>query len=95
MAKKRSRSSLGVLFWIAFILLVLVVFLVNRPRIERVLESTQLVEVLQRRLQDEEPPAVDPDVTQPDDTPESPEQAPPVEIEPDTSVDVPDALPEV
>lgn len=95
MARKRSRSGLGVLFWIAFILLVLVVFLVNRPRIESVLESTQLVEVLQRRLQDDAPPADEPVVTLPDETPGPPEPAPPLETEPDTGVEVPDALPEV
>lgn len=95
MARKRSRSGLGVLFWIAFILLVLVVFLVNRPRIESVLESTQLVEVLQRRLQDETPPAEEPVVTLPDETPRPPEPVPPQETEPDTGVEVPDALPEV
>lgn len=95
MARKRSRSGLGVLFWIAFILLVLVVFLVNRPRIERVLESTQLIEVLQRRLQDEAPPTDEPVVTLPDETPPPPEQAPPLETGPDTGVEVPDALPEV
>jgi spore germination protein GerM len=95
MARKRSRSGLGVLFWIAFILLVLVVFLVNRPRIERVLESTQLVEVLQRRLQDDAPAADEPDEIPPDETPSPRDTAPARETEPDEDVDVPDALPEV
>lgn len=48
MAKK--RASLGVLFWIAFILFILVVFLFNRSNIEEVLERTQLVEVVRDRI---------------------------------------------
>ena len=45
MKRKRNRS-LGCLFWIALILLVLVIFLFNRKRIETVLEATGFIEVL-------------------------------------------------
>jgi len=50
MARKRNRARLGVLFWIAFILFVMVVFLANRANIRHVLETTPLVEVLERRF---------------------------------------------
>ncbi len=48
--KNQQRASLGALFWIAFILLVLVVFLANRTTIRSVLESTGLVEILSDRF---------------------------------------------
>lgn len=44
------RTSIGVLFWIAFILLVLVIFLANRGNIEHVLETTGIVEVIRDRF---------------------------------------------
>lgn len=92
MARKRSRSGLGVLFWIAFILLVLVVFLINRPRIESVLESTQLIEVIQRRFADDADDAADdPIVTRPEQEPTAPPET--VPVVPD--VEVPDARPDV
>ncbi len=92
MARKRSRSGLGVLFWIAFILLVLVVFLINRPRIESVLESTQLIEVIQRRFTDDaDDTAEDPVVTRPEIEPTAPLET--VPVLPD--VEVPDARPDV
>ena len=50
MARKKRRTSLGVLFWVAFILLVIVVFMVNRPRIQTVLENTGLVDVISNRI---------------------------------------------
>jgi germination protein M len=49
-AESRRRVSLGVLFWIALILLVLVVFLANRSNIAEVLDSTGLVNVLRDRF---------------------------------------------
>ena len=49
--KERKRTiSLGVLFWIAAILLVLVVFLFNRKNIEQVMENTGFVEVINQRI---------------------------------------------
>jgi germination protein M len=44
--KRKRGASLGCLFWIALILLVLVVFLFNRKRIESVLEATGFIDVL-------------------------------------------------
>ena len=47
MAKRRKKkASIGCLFWIALILLVLVVFLFNRDRIENVLEATGFIDIL-------------------------------------------------
>jgi spore germination protein GerM len=46
----KRRASVGVLFWIAFILLVLVIFLANRSNIEQVLESTGIVDVVRDRF---------------------------------------------
>jgi germination protein M len=46
MARTKSSSSIGCLFWVALILLVLVIFLFNRNTIETVMEKTGLVEHL-------------------------------------------------
>ena len=48
MAKERSRkrSSFGIVFWIAVILLVAIVFLFNLPAIREVLDTTGFVEVV-------------------------------------------------
>ncbi len=48
--KKKSRSSFGILFWIAVILLFLVVFVATKPRIQEVVQSTGLMNVLQHRF---------------------------------------------
>lgn len=64
MAKTRGKKrggSIGILFWVAFILLIVVIFLYNRPTIERTLENTGLVEVVRERFgrgdrQPSEPP---------------------------------------
>lgn len=56
----KRRASIGVLFWIAFILLVLVIFLANRSNIEQVLETTGVVDVIRDRVaRDEGSPADD------------------------------------
>jgi germination protein M len=55
MAKNRSKKktgSIGMLFWVAFILLIVVIYLYNRPTIERTLENTGLVEVIRNRFGD-------------------------------------------
>lgn len=44
--KQKRKTSLGCLFWIALILLVLVIFLFNRKRIETVLETTGFIDVI-------------------------------------------------
>lgn len=53
---KKKRSSLGCLFWIALILLVLVVFIFNRKKIDEVVKSTGLLDQLRKeRPQRDEP----------------------------------------
>ncbi|NCN05914.1 MAG: hypothetical protein GW949_09810 [Spirochaetales bacterium] len=42
--------TLGVIFWIACILLILVVFLFNRENIRRVLQNTEIIEVISQDL---------------------------------------------
>ena len=59
-AASKRRISVGVLFWIAFILLVLVIFLANRTNIEQILDSTGLVDVVRDRFSPEQTD-VDPD----------------------------------
>lgn len=75
----KRRTSIGVLFWIAFILLVLVIFLANRSNIEQVLETTGLVDVIRDRVATDSKPAVDP-------TPPAPEEPGPVADQPTDSV---------
>ena len=58
----RRRASIGVLFWIAFILLVLVIFLANRGNIEQVLEKTGIVDVIRDRMTLDGPSADEPPV---------------------------------
>jgi spore germination protein GerM len=55
----RKKASLGCLFWLALILLVVVVFLFNRATINRVIESTGFMEVLAERLNPEGTPTVE------------------------------------
>lgn len=52
---KGNRPSLGVLFWIACILLILVIFLFNRQNIQAVLQNTQFLEVISDNLGGDEP----------------------------------------
>jgi spore germination protein GerM len=88
-SKRKKRASVGILFWIAFVLFVAVVFLYNKQNIENVLETTGLVEVLSDRvgLSDDD----EPEVTQedgdggppvPEDEPELEPVEPPVEETP-------------
>ncbi len=55
---KKSRTSLGCLFWIALILLVLVIFLFNKKQIDQVVRSTGLIDLIRR----EKPASEDPEV---------------------------------
>lgn len=64
MPTSKRRTSVGVLFWIALILLVLVIFLANRSNIEQVLDSTGVVEVVRDRLGADDP-APEPEQTSP------------------------------
>ncbi len=97
--KSRKKASFGVLFWLAFLLLVLVVFLYNRTTIENVLETTGLIEVLRDRFNGEEEPEivqVDPDgdsdaVDRPEEPDDEPVEAPRiVDLPPETAPDIQD-----
>lgn len=46
---RQKRSHLGCLFWVALILLVIVVFLFNRPKIEQVLKTTGLTSLIAKQ----------------------------------------------
>jgi len=54
-----------VLFWVAFILLVLVIFLANRGNIEQVLDTTGIVDVIRDRMTLDEPSVDEPPVDEP------------------------------
>ncbi|MFP4376467.1 MAG: GerMN domain-containing protein [Spirochaetales bacterium] len=54
---KKRRASIGFLFWIAFILLVIVIFLANRSNIEQVVENTGIVDVIRDRVSTNDEPA--------------------------------------
>ena len=70
--KRKRGASLGCLFWIALILLVLVVFLFNRKRIETVLEATGFIEVL---TSSQETPKIESDSQPEARKPTAPEEA--------------------
>ena len=50
---KKKRSPIGCLFWLALILLVVIVFLFNRERIKNVLENTGFTNLLTREKEEE------------------------------------------
>lgn len=78
MRERKSSISLGVLFWVAAILLVLVIFLFNRKNIERVMESTGFVEVINQRI------GID--------SPQQNDDLPPLVQEPQASVEEPSII---
>lgn len=97
MANKRTRksASLGCLFWIAFILLVLVLFFFNRKNISMVLEKTGAMNLISGTASPDKDPVVPdapdiPTITTADDTkpeaelltPEKPEPPKPAESQP-------------
>lgn len=55
---KKNRTSLGCLFWIALIILVLIVFLFNRKKIEDVMHATGLLDLLKIERRYDQPPEV-------------------------------------
>jgi spore germination protein GerM len=55
---KKRNTSIGCLFWIALILLVLIVFLFNRERIRTVIEETGFDELVTRQEEPEREPEV-------------------------------------
>ena len=58
----RKKSSIGCLFWVALILLVLVIFLFNRNTIETVLERTGLMDQIARQREHAAEPSVEVEV---------------------------------
>ena len=48
--RKKDKASIGLLFWTAFVLFTVVVFLSNRSSIYDVLERTELIAVLERSV---------------------------------------------
>jgi germination protein M len=94
--KSRKKASFGVLFWLAFLLLVLVVFLYNRTTIENVLETTGLVDVLRERFGgDEEPEVVQVDPEDGSDLLDAPEGQQEEPVEAPRIVDLPPAAPDL
>ncbi|MDC7225238.1 MAG: GerMN domain-containing protein [Spirochaetales bacterium] len=53
--KKNNKTSIGCLFWIALILLVLVIFLFNRETIQNVLDETGFVDIVAREREERKP----------------------------------------
>jgi germination protein M len=47
---KNKRTSLGFLFWVAFALFIIVVFLANKNDISKVIEKTELVQVIKNKF---------------------------------------------
>ncbi|MCF7929498.1 MAG: GerMN domain-containing protein [Spirochaetales bacterium] len=54
----RKKTSLGCLFWVALALLIVVIFLFNRERINQVLESTGFVDIIRQEKTAEQEPEV-------------------------------------
>lgn len=53
--KKNNKTSIGCLFWIALILLVLVIFLFNREKIQSVLDETGFIEIIAKEREERKP----------------------------------------
>ncbi|MDA3940963.1 MAG: GerMN domain-containing protein [Spirochaetia bacterium] len=92
---KKKKSSIGCLFWIALILLLLVVFLFSRSRIENVMESTGFLKFLSSNKTVEEP-EVERVVTGEDDIElvieKSTDTNEPVNlVEPEITIDIPES----
>ena len=92
---KKKKTSIGCLFWIALILLILVVFLFSRSRIESVMDSTGFLNFLSSREVIEKPEIqrvlVDEDIvtqTVENSSENSIPQTIPV-VEPEISIDIP------
>lgn len=70
---RQKRSHIGCLFWVALILLVVVIFLFNRPKIDQVLKSTGLSNLVSKQTTE---PAL-PTITRTSPKPELPSGAGP------------------
>lgn len=55
---KKKRSHVGCLFWVALVLLLIVVFLFNRPKIAEVLKSTGLTGLVSKQTSQPKAPTV-------------------------------------
>ncbi|MCK5154500.1 MAG: GerMN domain-containing protein, partial [Spirochaetales bacterium] len=94
---KKKKSSIGCLFWIALILLILVVFLFSRSRIESVMETTGFLNFLSSREQKEDP-EIERIITEEDETAITVEnsldtntQEPVTTITPEIKIDIPES----
>ncbi len=47
--KRKKRSTIGCLFWVALILLLIVIFMMSRSRIEKVLDATGFKDLLHKK----------------------------------------------
>lgn len=61
----KRRSTIGCLFWVALILLVLVIVLFNRKTIENVLRNTDFISAFNKEVTTDEQPAVQRNVEEP------------------------------
>ncbi|RKX87722.1 MAG: hypothetical protein DRP58_02180 [Spirochaetes bacterium] len=91
---KKKKSSIGCLFWIALILLLLVVFLFSRSRIENVMEATGFLDFISSHKTAEEP-EIERIITKEDDKKQINEKVTdttePVKlIEPEITIDIPE-----
>ncbi|HAK46309.1 MAG TPA: hypothetical protein DCO79_10390 [Spirochaeta sp.] len=53
--KKNNKTSIGCLFWIALILLVLVIFLFNRETIQNVIDETGFLDIIAKEREERTP----------------------------------------
>ncbi|MEM5947947.1 GerMN domain-containing protein [Spirochaetia bacterium 38H-sp] len=79
MARKKKKTYFGVIFWIASILVVLIVYLWNKPTITRVIEETGFMEVVKEKFSPA--PTDKPSTENPAETKEPPKATQPEEKE--------------
>jgi len=80
----KKKSKIGCLFWVALVLLVVVIFLFNRERIKGVLESTGFTSFITKRKEkdESETPVVIQEKTPEDEQEQPPDEPTVIEIEP-------------
>ncbi len=49
--KRKNRSTIGCLFWVALILLLIVIFMMSRTRIEKVLNATGFTDLIKKKTE--------------------------------------------
>ncbi len=87
----KNKSSIGCLFWIALILLILVIFLFNRATIQNVLEDTDFIDFIKQEKG--EPEVTINNTQEPESDTQIPEVVQPVQ-ETEISVSQPENIPE-